>query len=44
MSFLAELRRHNVIRLAGLYLDGAWLLVQIGEVPGLTVFRTVRTV
>jgi TolB-like protein len=29
MTFLAELRRRNVIRMAGLYLVGAWLLVQV---------------
>src|SRR5512144_154184 len=29
MSFVAELRRRNVIRMAGLYLVGAWLLVQV---------------
>jgi TolB-like protein len=29
MSFIAELRRRNVIRMAGLYLVGAWLLVQV---------------
>jgi TolB-like protein/Tfp pilus assembly protein PilF len=41
MSLLAELRRRNVIRMAGLYLVGAWLLVQVGatllpvfEAPG----------
>ena len=31
MSFIAELRRRNVIRMAGLYLITAWLLVQIAE-------------
>ncbi len=31
MSFLAELKRRNVIRMAGLYLVGAWLLIQIAE-------------
>ncbi len=31
MSFLAELRRRNVIRMAGLYLVGAWLIVQVAE-------------
>jgi TolB-like protein len=31
MSFFAELRRRNVIRMAGLYLVGAWLLVQVAE-------------
>ena len=41
MSLLAELRRRNVIRMAGLYLVGAWLLTQVAttvlplfEVPG----------
>ncbi|MEO8275537.1 MAG: hypothetical protein ABI639_04915, partial [Thermoanaerobaculia bacterium] len=29
MNFFAELRRRNVIRMAGLYLVGAWLLVQV---------------
>ena len=29
MSFLTELKRRNVIRMAGLYLVGAWLLVQV---------------
>ncbi|HVF34458.1 MAG TPA: tetratricopeptide repeat protein [Candidatus Saccharimonadia bacterium] len=29
MSFIAELRRRNVIRMAGLYLVGAWLVVQV---------------
>src|SRR6187399_2385313 len=29
MSLIAELRRRNVIRMAGLYLVGAWLLVQV---------------
>ena len=28
-SFLAELKRRNVIRTAGLYLVGAWLIVQV---------------
>lgn len=28
-SFLDELRRRNVVRMAGLYLVGAWLLVQV---------------
>ena len=31
MTLLAELRRRNVIRMAGLYLVGAWLFVQIAE-------------
>ncbi len=41
MDFLAELKRRNVIRMAGLYLVGAWLLTQVAstvlpafEVPG----------
>ena len=29
MKLLAELKRRNVIRMAGLYLIGAWLLVQV---------------
>src|SRR5438128_8525134 len=29
MSFFTELKRRNVIRFAGLYLVGAWLLVQV---------------
>jgi TolB-like protein/Tfp pilus assembly protein PilF len=29
MNFLAELRRRNVIRMAGLYLVGAWLVTQV---------------
>src|SRR5438445_6191814 len=28
-SFFAELKRRNVIRVAGLYLVGAWLVVQV---------------
>src|SRR5712691_9856203 len=28
-SFFTELKRRNVIRMAGLYLVGAWLLVQV---------------
>ncbi|MBL0164121.1 MAG: hypothetical protein IPP82_10940 [Xanthomonadales bacterium] len=28
-SFISELRRRNVIRMAGLYLVGAWLIVQV---------------
>jgi adenylate cyclase len=41
VNFLAELRRRNVIRMAGLYLVGAWLIVQVAstifpafELPG----------
>ncbi len=30
MNFIAELKRRNVIRMAGLYLVGAWLLTQVG--------------
>ncbi len=44
MSLIAELRRRNVIRMAGLYLVAAWLLVQVAstvlpafEVPAWTV-------
>jgi TolB-like protein len=31
LSFFAELRRRNVIRMAGLYLVGAWVIVQVAE-------------
>jgi hypothetical protein len=31
MNFLAELKRRNVIRMAGLYLVGAWLVVQVAS-------------
>lgn len=31
MSFLAELKRRNVIRMAGLYLVGAWLVTQVAS-------------
>jgi hypothetical protein len=31
MSFFTELKRRNVIRFAGLYLVGAWLLVQVAS-------------
>ena len=41
MNFLAELKRRNVIRMAGLYLVGSWLIVQVAatllpvlEAPG----------
>src|SRR3954470_8769499 len=30
-GFFAELRRRNVIRFAGLYLVGAWLIVQVAS-------------
>jgi TolB-like protein/tetratricopeptide (TPR) repeat protein len=39
MSLFAELRRRNVIRMAGLYLVGAWLVVQIAETL-LPIFKT----
>ena len=29
MNLFAELKRRNVVRMAGLYLVGAWLLVQV---------------
>lgn len=32
MSFLAELRRRNVIRMAGWYVVGAWLIVQVASI------------
>ena len=31
MSFFNELRRRNVIRMAGLYLVGAWLVTQVAD-------------
>jgi TolB-like protein/Flp pilus assembly protein TadD len=31
MGFVAELKRRNVIRMAGLYLVGAWLIVQVAS-------------
>jgi TolB-like protein len=31
MSLLAELKRRNVIRMAGLYLVGAWLVIQVSS-------------
>ncbi|HZX92292.1 MAG TPA: hypothetical protein VFE67_16770, partial [Rudaea sp.] len=41
MSFLSELKRRNVIRMAGLYAVGSWLIVQVAstvfpafDVPG----------
>ncbi|MCK7592734.1 hypothetical protein [Pseudomarimonas salicorniae] len=39
MSFLAELRRRNVIRVAGLYVVAAWLVVQVAETV-LPIFAT----
>lgn len=38
-NFFAELKRRNVIRMAGLYLVGAWLIVQIAETV-LPIFKT----
>ena len=43
MNLLTELMRRNVIRMAGLYHVGAWLIVQVSSAV-LTAFRTVRTV
>ena len=31
MSLIKELKRRNVIRMAGLYLVGAWIVVQVAE-------------
>ena len=31
MSFVIELKRRNVIRMAGLYLVGAWLVTQVSS-------------
>ena len=31
MSLIAELRRRNVIRVAGLYLVAAWLITQVAS-------------
>ena len=39
MALLAELKRRNVIRMAGLYLVGAWLLVQVAGTV-LPIFHT----
>ena len=36
MSLFEELKRRNVIRMGGLYLVGAWLLVPNAEVRALT--------
>ena len=30
-SFIDELKRRNVIKVAGLYLVGAWLLIQVAS-------------
>lgn len=32
MNFIAELRRRNVFRMAGLYLVGAWLITQVAGI------------
>ena len=39
MGLWSELRRRNVIRVAGLYLVAAWLVVQVAETV-LPVFET----
>jgi len=39
MSLLAELKRRNVIRMAGLYLVGAWLVTQVAGTL-LPIFET----
>ncbi len=39
MTLLAELKRRNVIRVAGLYVVGAWLLIQVAETL-LPIFET----
>jgi TolB-like protein/Tfp pilus assembly protein PilF len=39
LQLLAELKRRNVIRMAGLYLVGAWLIIQIAETL-LPIFHT----
>jgi TolB-like protein len=39
LSLFAELKRRNVIRMAGLYLVGAWLIVQVAETL-LPIFHT----
>ena len=38
-GLFTELKRRNVIRMAGLYLVGAWLLMQIAETL-LPIFHT----
>ena len=38
-GFISELKRRNVIRMAGLYLVGAWLVAQIAETL-LPIFHT----
>jgi hypothetical protein len=42
VKLLAELKRRNVIRMGGLYLVGAWLLIQIAETL-LPIFANART-
>ena len=49
-SFFAELKRRNVVRMAGLYLVGAWLLIQVASTmlpafsePGLGRTRMIIT-
>ncbi|MEO6155954.1 MAG: hypothetical protein ABIP16_09540 [Thermomonas sp.] len=39
MSFISELKRRNVIRMAGLYLVGAWLVTQVAGTL-LPIFKT----
>ena len=39
MSLFAELKRRNVIRMAGLYLVGGWIIVQVAETL-LPIFHT----
>lgn len=39
MSFISELKRRNVIRMAGLYIVGAWLIAQVAETL-LPIFHT----
>jgi hypothetical protein len=44
-NFFAELKRRNVIRMAGLYLVGAWLLVQVaGTSRGSSELRGSSTI
>jgi hypothetical protein len=38
MTFIRELQRRNVLRVAGPYLVGAWLVVQVA--PGLDTLAT----
>jgi hypothetical protein len=42
-SFFGELKRRNVIRMAGLYLVSAWLVVQVaGTAEGRSAERAAR--